>query len=262
MNVAPGPFARWEDFVVIQQPNYNALADLLGSSDGKRRISRTMLYAIVAAGLLHAGLAYYLYKQRMSVPSVESTDGPVITIAPRYHKPPPPPPEHSKPIVKQTQPPPTTPLHRPPNDPVVQPTDKVELGPVVKGDSTNDRPFATPTPQPPGPPSPRPEPVKAAGPPIIIDPQWLSRPTPEQMSAVYPSRATNMNKSGRVSMQCSVLASGKVAGCAVATEDPAGYGFGGAALRLARYFKMSPQTRDGAVIDGAHVTIRLAFRME
>jgi protein TonB len=47
----------------------------------------------------------------------------------------------------------------------------------------------------------------------------------------------------------------------VLSEDPADQGFGDAAIKLSKLFKMRPQTKDGAPTNGGTVRIPIRFQI-
>lgn len=80
------------------------------------------------------------------------------------------------------------------------------------------------------PPIPFSEPVDDA-PPVITQPRWLERPNGGDFARHYPRRAIERNREGRVVLDCTVAATGRLA-CAVASEEPSGWGFGAAAVEI------------------------------
>ncbi len=96
------------------------------------------------------------------------------------------------------------------------------------------------------------------GPVVVTSPHWLRRPS--GLETYYPRRAITRNMEGQVVLDCLVNTSGAL-GCAVVSETPANWGFGDAALRISRDYRMSPAMRDGAPVEGRYRMV-VPFRLD
>ncbi len=94
---------------------------------------------------------------------------------------------------------------------------------------------------------------------VITAPDWLRRPNAHDFAELYPLAAVRAGVSGRAMIGCRVLASGLLTACLVIDESPAQFGFGAAAVKMARAFQMTPMTRDGKLVAGGEVDIPINF---
>lgn len=226
----------------------------LDFNERKRPMPRWMWIAIGVSALAHVSVGVWLYYQRVSTPVAEApADGPPILIEMFKPKPVVVEPIESKPVPPAQN----APIHETP-----APTQPTETYTAASSDTPADTgpiTISRPTPPDPGPvvttqPNPPADPV-------IRNPQWVRRPSAEQMLAAYPDRALERELSGRATLSCGVLANGSMTNCSVISETPAGAGFGRAALSLSRSFRLSPRTVDGTIVEGARVSIPIAFTL-
>lgn len=129
--------------------------------------------------------------------------------------------------------------------------------------------FAAAAPAAPGSPPPPSLPLTREAPPppraelrdgrIITRPDWLRIPSPEEFEEAYPKQAWSDGVEGSATMVCRVRRDSRLYQCEIEAETPAGQGFGAAALSIAPYFLMRPQTVNAAPVDGAYVRIPVRF---
>ena len=220
-----------------------------------RRKGGKFVPALVIAGIVHAALGYYLWKAKFEPKYRDFSDEAVKAELVKPAPPPPPPPPPTPPPPNQPPPPPP---------PQLQP--RVAVTPPINVPAPP--PLLLPPPPPPAPPAPAPiiappappapEPARPA---VITNPDWLRQPSGDDIARYYPSRAQTLGREGRATIRCQVTASGTLTGCSVTSEDPSDMGFGDAAMRMSRLFKMRPKTNDGRPVEGASVTIPIRFRL-
>lgn len=220
--------------------------------------SREALAAIVLSLAFHAMLGVYLYQHRFSLIFLpQPPDRPAITIETVRLPPPPPPPsrqEKPRPSHRHAQEP--IHIHQAPAILGLDPGPPIEVpsGPPGGGSGAGGGGRAVDaTPQtlapPPVPPKPK----------VIQNPDWIRKPSAAQLADAYPPRALLRGLAGSATLLCTVTIDGDVRDCKVVAETPEDSGFGPAALKLSRWFKVRPETQDGEAVDGALVRVPLQF---
>ena len=99
-----------------------------------------------------------------------------------------------------------------------------------------------------------------AAPSEIKRPIWIRTPTGEDYARFYPSAAMDKVSVARTSMRCEVAVDGWLSNCTVTLEEPPGFGFAAAAMRLATRFQMKATDRDGEATAGRIIVIPIRFQ--
>lgn len=89
--------------------------------------------------------------------------------------------------------------------------------------------------------------------------RWVAIPSAEDFARNYPETASRAEVGGRAVLNCTLNSVGVPTDCAVAQEDPQGFGFGAAALKLSKLFRAS-STYNGKPTAGTTVRIPITFR--
>jgi len=96
--------------------------------------------------------------------------------------------------------------------------------------------------------------------PEITNPVWLAQPNARDFAIAYPSQATEQYVEGRATIECLVHLDTTLT-CNVIAESPASWGFGDAALAVARSFRISPARVNGEPVEGGRIRRTIRFVM-
>jgi protein TonB len=87
--------------------------------------------------------------------------------------------------------------------------------------------------------------------------RWVRLPSSDALERAFPTAALSRGVSGFAVLQCTVAQGGHLEGCQVGSENPAGYGFGRAALSLRSQFLVDSTS----VAVGTLIRFRIDFSL-
>ena len=94
--------------------------------------------------------------------------------------------------------------------------------------------------------------------PVYAAAVWVQQPDAATIERYYPARAAARNISGKAVLDCLVNADGSFH-CAVGSEEPGNWGFGAAAMEVARHFLVAEKAANGmSAVDG-RLSIPITF---
>jgi TonB family protein len=93
----------------------------------------------------------------------------------------------------------------------------------------------------------------------LVFPVFDQRAKPQDIAAAYPKAAFAEKISGDVELNCTADTSGRLVDCRVTKEDPAGRGFGDAALALAAKERVKAKDSNGVAIVGQRFERTVSF---
>lgn len=97
---------------------------------------------------------------------------------------------------------------------------------------------------------------------VVVEPKFEVAPTADQLAQYYPEKARLSSIQGTATLRCEVRINYNLDNCSVLSEDPAAFGFGEAAAKVAMAtFRVRPRTIDGAPQDGAPFITRITFAL-
>jgi TonB family protein len=100
--------------------------------------------------------------------------------------------------------------------------------------------------------------IAAAPAPVVVEASFKTKPTGDDVNRLFPEAAMRARVGGRVKVRCTITVEGALTNCKAIEEDPPGYGFGEAGVKLLSRVQFNPKTIDGKPVESER-TIPLSF---
>ncbi|HEX2561031.1 TonB family protein [Phenylobacterium sp.] len=97
---------------------------------------------------------------------------------------------------------------------------------------------------------------------IVVAPassDWLAKPREADLNRYHPVAARQASVSGAATVRCAISEGGSLSDCIVVSEAPEGWGFGDAALGLARWYRLGGPSRDKLLASSGAVEVAMSF---
>lgn len=94
---------------------------------------------------------------------------------------------------------------------------------------------------------------------VLVAPRWVRKPTDYDLAPFFPRAARTTSTSGVAALACRVRRSTEVERCRVLAERPAGFGFGAAAVKASRIFRVHPTRRNGRIAPETWVAVTIEW---
>lgn len=101
-------------------------------------------------------------------------------------------------------------------------------------------------------------PLKASPAPVFADAVWVEQPDARTIERYYPARAVANNVSGKAVLDCLVNVDGTF-DCEIGSEEPSNWGFGAAAIEVAKYFLVAEKAVNGMRTADGRITVPVTF---
>lgn len=98
-------------------------------------------------------------------------------------------------------------------------------------------------------------------PPLLPTDAPLHMRDPTMVERFYPEIAQRLDLEGRASALCRVTPAGDLMDCVVPSEEPAGFGFAQALLRMASMMQVPSRAKDGSPTAGRQYLLNVGFKL-
>jgi protein TonB len=94
---------------------------------------------------------------------------------------------------------------------------------------------------------------------LITKPHWLRVQSSKPPWQLYPERAQRRGQMGKARIRCIVSDADVLTDCRVVSEEPTGFGFGEATLRVSTFMRIDHLDGDKRPVEGRPVEISMKF---